>query len=341
MKNKNIILIIICIILVFLIGMIILLIINNDNKLNIIEAYKVDATEDNNYLFKDYNDYKNYISNHKLTKKLDKLDFNNNSYVLVNVEYDSCGEVILKPNNIEYTKDKIIVTIPYRSKCGSCAPLYSGYLIKVDKQSTNKKVVNTYQVTNHPYCDENSVMPVAKKPIIYLYPEETTNVNIKMLNEKDLLTTYPKYKNGWNVTVDKNGKITYQNKEYYALYYESNIKNISMHKDGFVVSGKDVSNFLEEKLELLGLNYKEREEFIVYWLPILEKNKYNYIYFETNLDELIPMSIEPKPNTEIRILMEYKPLNNKIKVPEQKLSKVTRSGFTLVEWGGTLIDSNN
>lgn len=30
----------------------------------------------------------------------------------------------------------------------------------------------------------------------------------------------------------------------------------------------------EEKLEILGLNYKETEEFIVYWLPKLEQNEY-------------------------------------------------------------------
>ena len=35
--------------------------------------------------------------------------------------------------------------------------------------------------------------------------------------------------------------------------------------EGFVVKGEDSAAFLEEKLEILGLNYKEAEEFIIYW----------------------------------------------------------------------------
>ena len=42
------------------------------------------------------------------------------------------------------------------------------------------------------------------------------------------------------------------------------------------------SNFTkEEKLAILGLNEREAEEFIIYWLPKLESNKYNYIRFAT------------------------------------------------------------
>lgn len=181
------------------------------------------------------------------------------------------------------------------------------------------------------------------KPIIYLYPEKEQEVTIKVNHPENFTVTYPKYAKEWKVIAKPDGTLIDQSgRNYYSLYWESeqNKKN-PIKEDGFVIKGADTTKFLEEKLMILGLNEKESQEFIIYWLPILEKNKYNYIYFETNLDELIPMSIEPKPNTEIRILMEYKKLNNKIKVPEQKLSKVTRSGFTLVEWGGTLIDSNN
>ena len=47
------------------------------------------------------------------------------------------------------------------------------------------------------------------------------------------------------------------------------------------VKGTDVAEFLEDKLALLGLNEREAEEFIVYWLPKLQENKYNYIRFAT------------------------------------------------------------
>ena len=157
------------------------------------------------------------------------------------------------------------------------------------------------------------------------------------IKDKDLLTSYPKYDKEWKVQADKDGKITYKDKEYYSLYYEAKIDTITPHKEGFVVEDKDLISFLEEKLDILGLNYKERQEFIIYWLPILQNNKYNYIYFETNVNDIYPISVNPKPDTEIRILMEYLPLKDKIQVPEQELCKVQRQGFTLVEWGGTRI----
>ena len=65
---------------------------------------------------------------------------------------------------------------------------------------------------------------------------------------------------------------------------------------------------MEEKLAVLGLNYKESEEFIVYWLPKLEKNKYNYIRFQT-MDEInrtMELDIDPKPDTLIRVMMKFK-----------------------------------
>ena len=177
------------------------------------------------------------------------------------------------------------------------------------------------------------------KPIIYVYPTEDTDVTIKLSNPENLTTTYPKYNNEWKVKALTDGTlIDHNNKKYYALYWESesNKKN-DLKEDGFVVKGEDIASFLEEKLEILGLNYKESNEFIMYWLPRLEKNKYNYIRFQT-MDEInsdMELDINPKPDTLIRVMMEYKGLDKKIKVTEEKLTKAERKGYTVVEWGGT------
>jgi len=176
------------------------------------------------------------------------------------------------------------------------------------------------------------------KPIIYIYPEKDMNVSIKVNHPDKFTVTYPKYKDGWNVLAKTDGTLIDKNgKAYYALYWEgNNYSHESIKDDGFIVRGKDVSNFLEEKLEILGLNYKEREEFIIYWLPRLEKNKYNYIRFKTmdEINSIMKLEIDPKPDTLIRVLMEYKPLNRKITIKEQELKLVNRSGYTVVEWGG-------
>ena len=72
-------------------------------------------------------------------------------------------------------------------------------------------------------------------------------------------------------------------------------------------------------------------------VPKLESNKYNYIRFMTReeIDNNMELDINPKPDTLIRVMMEYKGLDKKIKVKDQKLPQVERTGYTVVEWGGT------
>ena len=125
----------------------------------------------------------------------------------------------------------------------------------------------------------------------------------------------------------------------YSTGQIDNFKLTYIKEDGFVVKGKDSIKFLEEKLEILGLNERESEEFIVYWLPKLEANKYNYIRFETieEIEEDMPLIINPVPDTMIRIVMNFKGLDKPINVKEQKLTTPIREGFTIVEWGGTEI----
>lgn len=180
------------------------------------------------------------------------------------------------------------------------------------------------------------------KPIIYLYPEETTEVAV-LLGAPDKITcSYPKYISGWNVKAEPNGDLVDLDtgKDLYALYYESeNIYDYKIEEEGFVVKGEDTAEFLEEKLAILGLTPREAEEFIVYWLPKLEANKYNYIRFasQEEIERNMPLNISPEPDTLIRVIMVYKGLNKPIEVEEQKLETPTREGFVAVEWGGTEI----
>lgn len=176
------------------------------------------------------------------------------------------------------------------------------------------------------------------KPIIYLYPEKEEKVSVRVSKKEILTSTYPKYNDGWNVTAYPDGTLEDGNgRKYYALYWEGLYKvNIDKTK-GFCVKGEDTIEFLEEKLSMLGLNEREAQEFIVYWLPQLEKNKYNYIYFKQTeeVNDVMGLDIIPTPDTVIRILMVFEPLNKEIEIEEQEIVTPERKGFTVVEWGGT------
>ena len=180
-----------------------------------------------------------------------------------------------------------------------------------------------------------------KKPIIYLYPKEQIELSVKLGYPENITCSYPSYVDGWKVIANPDGTLidTNSGRQLYSLYWEGlNNAEVSMD-EGFVIKGEDTLSFLEEKLATLGLNEFEAEEFIVYWLPKLQNNKYNFIRFATmdEINSIMPLEFSIEPDSLIRVLMEYKPLDKYMEVKEQQLMTPERTGFVVVEWGGTEI----
>ena len=179
---------------------------------------------------------------------------------------------------------------------------------------------------------------VDAKPMLYVYPKEDMDLTIKLKNDNLITYSYPKYNNEWRVhaTVDGNLYDYETGRNYYALFWEGIDNNIYDMNEGFIVAGKDTVKFLEEKLSILGLNDKEVNEFIVYWLPKMEGNKYNYIRFRTEeeINTYMPIEFSSNPDTLIRVYMDFKGLNEKLEIKEQTLFNRNREGYTVVEWGG-------
>lgn len=289
-----------------------------------------------NYIFQTYEDLMEYFPD----ATIDEEAFDDNNYLLVRMIYDSCAESDINPVDYSIDGNIVKISVQYKKSCGGpCAPEYLYYLLKVDKNQKVDDVEFKYEKTNNVICHDDPY--VTKKPIIYLYPEEETNVTVKLGYKEKLTTTYPKYNDSWNVTAYPDGTLidNNTNRELYGLYWEGIDNGIKQTNEGFVVAGNDTVSFLEKKLSILGLNDKEAEEFIIYWLPILEKNKYNYIKFSTEeeINKYMPLEVNPTPDTTIRIIMNYKPLDKKISVKEQNIVQKERKGFTLVEWGGSQI----
>jgi len=179
------------------------------------------------------------------------------------------------------------------------------------------------------------------KPVIYLYPQKPTDVNVKIdFANGGFTCTYPDYGNGWNVKAYPDGKVI--NKadglEYSYLYWEGESAVKYDMSKGFVVAGKDTAKFLREKLATLGLTPREYNEFIVYWLPLMQGNNYNLITFqEEAYTNAAKLTVTPTPDSVIRVFMVYTPLEKPISIPEQVLKTPQRKGFTVVEWGGSLL----
>lgn len=182
------------------------------------------------------------------------------------------------------------------------------------------------------------------KPVIYLYPEIASLVEVKVKPQGEFTFTYPEYKNGWKVTAEPSGELKINNSTYNYLFWEAS-QRIGMDmidlSTGFTIEGDKSLDFLEEKLSLFGLNSKEKADFITFWAPQLQQNKLNFVHFIFNDDanSFAELEITPQPDHVYRIYLLSFPLESedKIRATEQEIPKIDRSGFTVIEWGGSQI----
>lgn len=173
------------------------------------------------------------------------------------------------------------------------------------------------------------------KPVIYLYPETPTQVSVRLDYDGELTCTYPAYENGWSVTAYPDGILSDGETEYNYLYWEG-VQNTGFDfSQGFCVKGSDTAAFLETALAKLGLTRAEANEFIVYWLPLMQNNAYNVISFQNEAyTDHARLDIFPAPDTVLRVFMAWQASDQTISIPEQELTAPERNGFTVVEWGG-------
>jgi len=178
----------------------------------------------------------------------------------------------------------------------------------------------------------------------------------------------------WIVRTQSDGGITLNNSDsssspklpsFPYLFWESKMdedketertKYRKMHiniKDNNLVclQSNHVQTWLQRTLKLYGLNERQINDFIEYWVPIITKNPYSLIRF-LNPDEIetavAKLTISPLPTKLLRVFMIFRQPSKKertllpLTVPEKEVEKyenftVEKSflkDFTVVEWGG-------
>lgn len=205
------------------------------------------------------------------------------------------------------------------------------------------------------------------KPVVYLYPTEPTDVSVKLDVLVQFTTDIPKYADSWRVRAYPDGSLTNlkpeftncaeldtqhlgteyaleacQTNKYPYLFWAGNVasKNYPTLENGWIVEQNRLADFFNEKLLQMGLSDSERNDFTSYWVAALSEQNapYHRISFlqTPEVNQLFPMTVSPQPDTVFRIFLDHTPLYKKPKqLPQpQRLNKLTRKGFTLVEWGG-------
>ena len=191
-----------------------------------------------------------------------------------------------------------------------------------------------------------------EKPAIYLYPvNDSENVRVRLsLYRTDMLSTWPEpdhtyaYEYYWDVYADHDGTIyASDGAEYSYIFWEATDHGIHDFSKGFCVKGEDTADFLKETLSEIGLNSRELNDMIVYWLPRMQDNAYNLITFE-GLEEGdaynsfygldVTDSAGNEADSVLRVLMVWKSVDEYTDIEPQTFADFERNGFTVVEWGG-------
>ena len=194
---------------------------------------------------------------------------------------------------------------------------------------------------------------MTEKPVLYVYSPQEQRLTVSVDVDGAIDTAYPApdalettdwgTQASWTVTASPDGTLTdASGRTYPSLFWDGPVGQESP-EEGFVVAREDAVPFLEEKLALLGLTDKEAADFITYWAPRIRANEYTFVSFDASsyasqatysfTDEA---GAPVEPDTFIRVFMTIRAADaNEVVTPQVFGPTPTRSGFTVVEWGGT------
>lgn len=213
---------------------------------------------------------------------------------------------------------------------------------KISFKSKHKVEVDFYMEVNNRRID-------VAKPVIYLYSNNTQDFSLTILSKGEITYAYPTYINKWEGEVKEESKIVINKKEYPYLFWEGwdNKLNFIHTSDntfeGFHIKQEEVIPFLEENLKKLGLNNTEKTDFITFWAPKMIKYPEVLVQFLVDKDyseNIAKVELSPTPISSRRVYMLFKPYNGEeLHLVTPTFSSIKREGFTLIEWGGSELPS--
>ncbi len=173
------------------------------------------------------------------------------------------------------------------------------------------------------------------KPNIYLYPQETTELDIQVVfpHGGQITTAIPDYNDGWHITVEPSGIIDGQ---FEYLFYESLQPDYGQYAAGWVVMQEELEDFFRNNMAQTGFNEKEIDDFIEYWVPRLTEYPCYAIYPQYNdkLNNMVKLEFSTQPANLIRLIYSVRGLqDDNISIQPPAIPPFVREGFTVVEWG--------
>ncbi|MCX7021701.1 MAG: carboxypeptidase-like regulatory domain-containing protein [bacterium] len=221
-------------------------------------------------------------------------------------------------------------------------------------------ILHLYTTEENPY--------VAGKPNIYLYPEAEADVRVwlSFVGAGRMTTSEPEYLEGWDVTITPEGRITAYEPVYFLdpdtgehwpipargepageydyLFYEGEVAGPGQLDYGWVVDRDEIEPFFREKLAAYGFAGREIEDFLEFWAPRLTDYPLFAVYPQvgTEYEKLVSLGVFPAPDSVLRVVFTIRGSWEKEELAptEPAIAPFERRGFTVVEWGVILKQSD-
>jgi hypothetical protein len=185
--------------------------------------------------------------------------------------------------------------------------------------------------------------PGCAKPVVYIYPDKPTFVDVSV--GADVTKSDPYYPaGGWkNVFALPGGQLIYKQRGYDSLFWEGyGVGYYPPTTSGKYVKRAEAESQIKADLYSQGLNNKEVGDFMNFWSSKIPNKPYVRITWlsQTELRELAPLYVSPKPQTMIRVFLDMQGSDKPMRIAPQKLIAPARNGYTVVEWGGLARDGS-
>jgi hypothetical protein len=184
-----------------------------------------------------------------------------------------------------------------------------------------------------------------KKPVVYLYPREKTSVKVVVEPVGEFSAQYPRTEHGtWQMVAMPDGTLfdPRTEKKYSYLFWEADhLATLAIDvARAHCVRGDDAERFLDDVSMKLGLNDKERTDFVSFWVPALSQNPLSLVQLMigAEVEAIAKMTVTPRPDAELRLFMMFQRVPEPVACGAPAVPMVKRTGFTVVEWGGVNLD---
>lgn len=173
-------------------------------------------------------------------------------------------------------------------------------------------------------------------PSLYFYPERQTNISLTLPS----LTTYidPAVSNTVSFIASPTGDLNISGILRNRVYYEFNTQKVHLvPSHGIVVSYSEVIPTILNIAQKLGLTQMETNDFVADAKNALQDTKGETVTIgfvdQKELNSKLALVLSPTPDTLVRIHLILS--NGALNLPQPSISKIDRSGFTVVELGVT------